>query len=325
MRTKTILSFVVAIMIAMFALSFAMASIETIPVSIDKVIVNDVELFEGSLTSLAASPGETVPIRVTFTANEDLLDVRVKVWVGDRDSVSTARFDVLDGSVYIKKLSLTLPNVYDMDDVNESWTLHVQIINKDGDNSTAYQVEMQRESYDYDILSVDAPSRAKAGEVIGVDVVLKNTGFRELQDSFVIVAIPELGVAKKAYFGDLDSTDDCEDDCDKEDARERRVYLVLPSDAKSGDYTLEVKASNYETSSVVKRLLVVSGTSGNATSTGTGNAITITGGNTKLPTSVVVLTVILVVIFVVLLIVLIVLLTKKPSEKTEDFGETSYY
>ena len=41
--------------------------------------------------------------------------------------------------------------------------------------------------------------------------------------------------------------------------------------------------------------------------------------------SVIVLTVVLVIIFVVLLIVLVILLTRRPEEKSEDFGETSYY
>ena len=320
MNTKTILSFIVAITIALFVVNTA--SVAALPVTIGEVTVNDVDLTVGTSTTISGSPGETVPVTVRFTATSDAQDVKVKVGIGDSASVSTSRFDVLSGVTYVKRLSLTLPNVEDMDNSNETWDFTVTVSDKTGDEvSSPYTITMQRDAYVLDVLSAEMASTASAGEIVPIDVVLKNYGARDAEDTFVTVSIPELGVYKKAYFGDLVSQDNTASN-DNEDARERVIYLTVPADVKSGDYTVEVKASNYKTTSTAKKVMSITGL---AAANSTGTATPITSGTSKVPTSVIVLTVALVIIFVVLLIVLVVLLTKKPSEKVEDFGETSYY
>jgi hypothetical protein len=210
-----------------------------------------------------------------------------------------------------------------MDNLTEGLVLYVRLADKDDSVEAEYDVEMERESYSLEFLSVDAPSRASAGEIIALDIVLKNIGSRDADDTFVTAAIPELGVSKRAYFGDLVAQDNT-DSNDNEDARERRIYLVIPSDAKSGDYSVDVKASNYDADSTVRKVISITGLATAANNATAINAAASDKGNGKIPTSVIVLTVLLVIIFVVLLVVVIVLLTKKPSERNEDFGE-SYY
>ena len=322
MKTNTFFGFVLATFVALFAVSVVMASL---PVSITQVEANDVVL--SNSTVLAGTASDTLPVSVQFLANDNLTDAKVKVWIeGYKNDISaeTARFNVVNGSVYVKSLSLALPNVNDMDNINEGLRLYVSITTKDDTTEASYNLELQRDSYAYDFLQADAPTSATAGEIIGLDVVLKNSGASNLQDSFVTVSIPELGISKKAYFGDLNPTD-CTDtaaDCNQADARERRIYLAIPSDTKTGDYTIEVRASNYDATSTVRKSISISGTAANNTA----NVTNISANNKAgMPTSVIVLTVVLVIVFVVLLVVLIVLLTKKPSEKSEDFGETSYY
>jgi hypothetical protein len=323
MKTKTFLGFVLATVIALFAISAVMA---TLPVTINQVEVNDVVLSDG--VTLAGTASDSLPIVVQFTANAALEDLKVKVWIdGYRNdiSASTSRFNVVENSTYSKSLTLTLPSVDDMDELNEDLTLYVEITDKSDNVEGSYQISLERESYAYDLLQADAPMKASAGEIIGVDVVLKNTGSSDLEDSFVTVSIPELGVSKKAYFGDLvsqDCIDTDDENCDTSDARERRIYVTIPSDVKTGDYSIEIKASNADASSIVRKVISITGT----TSQNNTNTVTpVTNDKAGMPTSIVVLTVILVVVFVVLLVVLIVLLTRKPTEKSEDFGETSYY
>ncbi|MBM3247050.1 hypothetical protein FJZ17_00725 [Candidatus Pacearchaeota archaeon] len=323
MKANKILGSFVAILVALFAINLAVAG--TLNVNVQDTALNDIELGTSSTTVVAGYPSETIPVVIKFLAKEDLKDLKLKVWIdGYKNDISatTARFNVVNGSTYIKRLSLTLPNVNDMDDLDEKLTLYVRIADKNDEVETSYKINMQRESYSHEVLAVEAPSKAAAGEVIALDVVLKNIGTYELEDSFVTATIPELGVQRRVYFGDLASRDNCSDNCDSEDARERRIFMVIPSDAKSGDYTLEVKASNYDSSATVRKVISITG------SAAANNSSTIDTGkdkDNKIPTSVIVLTVVLVIVFVVLLIVLIVLLTKKPSEKSEDFGETSYY
>jgi len=324
MKTNKLMISLVAILVAIFAISYAMAG--TLPVTVNQVTVNDVEL-SGSSTVLAGMPSETIPVVVEFTANADVQDLKLKVWIDgykNEISTSTPRFNVVAGSTYVKRMSITLPNVNDMDSITEGLTLYVRASDKNDEVEESYPIEMQRESYEHSVLFVDAPSRAAAGEVIALDVVLKNTGTYELQDSFVTVTIPELGVQRSAYFGDLSPQDNCTDDCNNKDAVERRIYVVIPSDAKSGDYTIEVKASNYDSSETVKDVISITGLATDSKDD-KGNVIDTGKKDGSIPTSIIILTVVLVIVFVVLLIVLIVLLTKKPSEKTEDFGETSYY
>lgn len=318
MKTKQILTSFIVVLVALFAVSMAMAG--NLNVSIDEVSVNDVS---GS-GSLAGYPSENVPVQIKMTANEDYDDVKLRVWIdGYKNEIyaTTARFDLLEDTTYVKKLSLVLPNVKDMDDLSEDLTLHIRVADKNDEVEAEYDIVMQRENYAAELLSVEAPIMASAGDVVAVDVVLKNIGSEEMEDAFVTVSMPDLGIAKKVYFGDLTPQDDCDDDCSKQDARERRVYLVIPSDTLSGEYDMVIRASNYDVSETVVQGISIQGL------TIVDNVDDVTDENDKVPNSVIVLTVVLIVIFVVLLIVLIVLLTKKPAEESidEDFGETSYY
>jgi len=319
MNTKAIFGFMVAAVLALFAMSSVLA-VGDLPVSIDEISVNDVSSANGNI-ALAGYPEETVPVVVKFTANADINDLKVKVWIDDK-SASTARFDVINGSTYIKRLALTLPSVDDMDSADEPFTLFVRLDDKTDYNEEEYSIVMQRDSYVLDFIYVDAPSRASAGEIVAVDVALENIGSRKSKNTVVTVSIPELGLSKRAFFDDLYAEDNSGDD--ESDARSGRLYLVIPADTKTGDYTLEVKAVNSDTTATSRKVMSITGLVVTNTN---GSAITPEAGDNDgdLPTSIIVLTVVLVIIFVVLLVVLIVLLTKKPADRSEDFGETSYY
>jgi hypothetical protein len=321
MKTKSLLGFVGAILVAFLAINLATA---TLNVNIDEISVNDVSISGSSVLTLSGAPKETVPITVKFTANKDLDDLKLKAWIDGYKSdisASSSRFNVINGSTYIKRLSLVLPSSEDLDGLNEKIVLHVRIADKTEEIEAIYNVRVERDSYVVEVLSVEMPNKASAGEIIALDIVLKNRGTEEIEDAFVVARIPELGIQRKVYFGDLTPEDDPV--ADKDDARERRLYLTIPANVKTGDYDVEVKAYNYDATEVIKKVLSVTGT---AVKEDSEDAEEIKDNKEgKMSTSIVVLTVVLVIIFVVLLVVLVVLLTKKPSEKTEDFGETSYY
>ena len=181
MKTKAILSLFVATVFALLAVSAASASLsDGSAITNFQVSINDVDLVANTdvnPTNIAGFPGETVPVVITFKATETLTDLKIEL-EGDMDnsdvSTSSERFDVVNGSTYIKRLSLTLPSVYDMEENPEGFVLHVEVSNNDGDFEQDYQITMQRESYDLDLLSVDVPTKASAGEILAFDVVLKN-------------------------------------------------------------------------------------------------------------------------------------------------------
>lgn len=203
---------------------------------------------------------DVVPVRVTFTAGTNASDVRVKVYMeGHRDDVSvkTDRFDVEDGSVYTKLLSLELPS--DSDDLSEEYTLYVEIVSKDDRSEKEYTISMQRESYTFEVLSVDYSSNVEAGEVFPVSVVVKNVGYNRMDDTYVVASIPALGISTRGYVGDLIPTEDCEDDTcdDEEDSLYKTVYLNIPGNSAAGVYEMEVEVYNDDAEYAVTQLISV--------------------------------------------------------------------
>jgi len=321
MKTKKTLCFFVAVLVALFAINLVAAELN---VAISDVEIDGTSIGLPGVESIAASPGDTISVKVKFKSyeNETLDDVKLSVYIDGYKSdvyASTPRFNVLAGKTYTKTLTIKLPSVYDMDSSDEALTLTVRIANSNDDNETTREITLQKDSYEFDLLSVDAPLEAQAGDIIALDVVLTNEGTDTLDNSFVTAVIAELGVQKKAYFGDIYAEDN--EDSTHSDARERRIYLTIPSNAVTGIYQIEVSASNYDASQTVKKNIAITGLAVEDNE----EIDTENKDNSGIPNSILILTVVLVVIFVVLLVVLIILLTRKPSEKINDFGETSYY
>jgi len=226
-----------------------------------EVTIDGVE-YEGGAVGIEA--GETIPIKVVFTAEDDASDVRVRAWIdGYRADIidKTGRFELVDGSTYTKRLSLTVPADIDP---TEDYTLWITISNKDGKDEEGFDLVLQRESYNLDVLAVEVEDKVTPGSRIPVDVVLKNWGMHDLEDIFVVARIPDLGIQKRVYFGDLDPLDESEVDIDareanRKDSVERRIYLSIPDDAKAGVYVLEVEAYNLDSETLVKKNIVISG------------------------------------------------------------------
>jgi len=217
--------------------------------------------FNGVALSASTMVGDVegvVPVRVTFKASDDATDVRVKVYMeGHRDDVSvkTSRFDIEAGSVYTKLLSLKLPS--DSDDLSEKYTLYVEVVSKDDRKEQRYTISMQRESYVFEVKSVDFSSKVKAGDVFPVSVVAKNIGYNRMDDTYVVVSIPALSASTRGYVGDLIPTEDYVGYDDEEDSMLRTVYLKIPAGAASGVYEMEVKIYNDDAETIVKRLISV--------------------------------------------------------------------
>ena len=262
------------VLLAVFTAGFALAG-ETGDLTYNVVTeINGIEVSPWYPT-VAGFAGNNVPVRVTFEALKDAQDVKVKVWMeGYRDDVSasTGRFDLVDGSTYTKLLNLEFPS--DLKDTTKDYTLHVSISNADNYDFEEYQVKMQRESYDFDVLSVDFDARVAAGDVVPVAIVIENTGMQELEDGYVTVTIPELGASAKGYFGDLVATEECRlyeqdydsivmENCnnDDTDSLQRIVYLRIPENAEAGVYELSVKVYNKDASTTVNELIKVEGSS----------------------------------------------------------------
>ncbi|MEK6858903.1 MAG: hypothetical protein AABX53_03260 [Nanoarchaeota archaeon] len=241
-------------MVAILALVAFLASSVSAFASIDRVTVNGIESFGNGTAAVFA--GETVPVRVIFTATGDETDVRVMARVIGESGISevSERFDVLTNNTYSRLLNIKMP--FDIDP-SEDLVLVVTVeSNARLASERRIDLEVQRESYLVEILSVDSVDQLKAGQTLALDVVLKNRGRQMAEDTYVRATIPELGVSNTAYFSDLTAEDQSHPD--KEDAVERRMYLNIPQNAAPGVYTIELEAYNSDSSSVrTKRIVVV--------------------------------------------------------------------
>jgi uncharacterized membrane protein len=261
MKNKTILVSLIAILAIAFALNCVVASDE-LKTSDLTVVVNDM-VASDSLATIAGDVSEMVPVDVKFTALEDASDVRVKVYIeGYKSEIydSTDMFHVINGSRYIKRFNLELPGTMDLKDLSENLNLLVRISAKGKDSiEQSYELRVQKSEYALNILSVDVEDNIAAGDSLPVDVVLQNNGNDRLDNNYVKVSIPELGIEKTTYFGDLKPV--AEDDYeDIRDTASKRVYLTIPRGTSAGVYTLEVEAYNYDAKVKTTQKVVVSGT-----------------------------------------------------------------
>jgi len=220
---------------------------------IDAVKIDDVFAFQNEVSVVA---GETITVKVFFTSLQSASDVKLKLELEGtkfNEEAVTAPFTVEKGKKYSKTLTLKVP--YELqNEVSDELTLDIKIWNGDfRTESNQIRLNVQRPSYNAAIMSIDSAQTAKAGKVLPVDVVLKNTGYNNLDDVYVTVKIGALGLERTSYFGDLIAVQNKHDS----DTKTKRFLMEIPSDAKAGEYVLEVKAFNNDFSVSQSESIVV--------------------------------------------------------------------
>lgn len=252
MKTKTLLFPIVALLAVFLVGAVSASEIASYGLTVS---FKDIQL--GSDTYVGYV-GETVPIRVSFESNINVTDARIKVRIeGHREEIasSTRRLTLVQGGVYTELLNLRLPS--DLRDTLEDYTLYVEVSSAVDRTEAAYNIRMQRESYDLKVLSVDYNLDASAGSTVPVMVVVKNTGFQRNDDVYVIVAVPELGISARAYLEDLVAIEECADGCDRVDSISRILNLKIPENANPGIYDMTVTVYNSDFRTVEKKVLKV--------------------------------------------------------------------
>jgi len=264
---------------ALFALAFALSTVTA--ASDDFVKINDVVLNFNQLLGygpIAVDVSDNLVVDIMFTSNRDASDVRVKVELeggGFRDDVSakTSRFHIVNGSKYSKRLTLDIPSSLDFDELVKDLEISVEI--SADDESTVREVKdgltldlkVQRQEYSLNFLTVDMTQEAVPGDTIALDVVLENNGHEELENVYIKASIPELGIERRIFAGDIDELDerdfceiDGENDCgdlNREDTVNKRLYMTIPRNAMPGVYEVVIEAFNFDTTITTKDRVVV--------------------------------------------------------------------
>lgn len=256
MKSKAILVSFVALFALVFALSMVSAMVDVVDVQ-----VNDISVV--SHTSVG-KVSDTVPVQVKFTANADIDErVKVKVYVEGYkseiyDSVVMST-PLEDGVTYLERFTLKLPSTFDLDDFSEDLTLLVRFSAKGEDSEEYdYALRMQKDLHSLNLLSVDVQNTVVSGEVLLVDVVVQNNGYDRQDNVYVKASIPELGLEKTVYLGDLEAEVDA-DDVEINDAVNKRLYLSVPRNVIPSTYELKVEAYNYDVSASTSKEVAVLG------------------------------------------------------------------
>lgn len=231
----------------LFALVFTLSAVSAAIADVTEVTVDGVSIGEAIV-----GPSETVPVEVTVKALEDLTDVKIKVYIEEYDISEsvTLRTDLDTGKSKEARFSIKIPSSLDLDD-GETEELDV-VVRISAEDKTSYEqaftLTVKKDSKSLNLLSISAPEQAIAGEVIAVDVVIKNDGYDRLDDTYVTASIPELGISEKVYFGDI--APDVDDTYDNiRDSLNKKIYITVPRTAPRGVYDLVVEAKNSKTSS----------------------------------------------------------------------------
>lgn len=253
MKTKTFLVSIVAFLAVFLVGTVSAAQIANsngLTVSFKDVVLNG--------NNIVGYVGETVPVRVTFTSNMDVADARIKVRIeGYRDEIasSTRRLNLVAGGTYTELLNLELPS--DLKNTLENYTLYVEVSSAVDRTEANFNVQMQRESYELEVLSVDYNLDVAAGSTAPVMIVVKNTGYQRNDDVYATVSVPELGISARAYLEDLVAVEDCDEDCDRQDSISRILNLKIPESASPGIYDMIVTVYNEDSRTTEKRVLNV--------------------------------------------------------------------
>ncbi|MEK6906705.1 MAG: hypothetical protein AABW81_03720 [Nanoarchaeota archaeon] len=211
--------------------------------------------------SVGVIAGDSILVKVFFKADKNDTDVTIEANL-EGDKVETnaisKSFDVEAGKSYMKTLSVKVP--FELkDEVSNDLFLSLEIDGKEHKTELdEITLRVQRPSYNAVVKSVTTSSSASAGEIIPVDLVLKNQGYNNLDDIYVSVKISALDIEKTSYFGDLvaiESTDDHDDD--EKDTVSGRLYLTIPYGVKPGVYTMEVEVKNDDTTSTVVKQITI--------------------------------------------------------------------
>ncbi|MDE1848730.1 MAG: hypothetical protein KGH55_01725 [Nanoarchaeota archaeon] len=223
------------------------------------VKVNGLETLSGApgySSSVAVYAGENLPVTVSFAANVPESNVRMTVEIQgvSSDSQNEAFIGNIEaGQTYTQSLNLNVPS-----DIGDAPSGHVNMIvtiwNGDASVNQAQvpiTLNEQRQSYDVQVMSMNTPQDVHGGDLVPIQVVLKNTGYNQLNDLYVTVSLPALNLQKTVYFGDLAVPG-------ANDTVTGTVYLQVPYNAVAGAYTLQAEIKNSYLDSIAQTIMNIS-------------------------------------------------------------------
>jgi len=210
-----------------------------LPVTLDRVEVNDVKVDADSTTRVQVERDNTLAIEVRMTASQSIKDIEVRGFItgyeyNDETSLSqsTSLFDMEANVNYVKKLSFKLPDDVTKDD----YKLRIMVSDRNGVATMQnYNLKIDSERHVIKIMGVTlSDDQVKSGSALLATVRIENQGQRTESDVKVTVSSSDLGISSSGYIDEIKTEK-------QKDSEE--LYLRVPSCAKPGVYQFKAEIS----------------------------------------------------------------------------------
>jgi len=207
--------------------------------------VDGLVMVEGQSMPVYVERGSKVSVEIFFNGASDgtvAYDTKVKAWIGGYEygdiESTTEIFQVLPGVQYKKVLILDIPE--DLES-SEEYTLNIDIYDDDQILHREFTLVVEETRHLVNIYDATFnPSKVvKAGQPLFVSARLENLGDNAEDNIKVMVKIAGLGVQAEEYVDEL-TTWNAETEDEDDAASSTDFTLMIPSDAKASEYTLDI-------------------------------------------------------------------------------------
>ncbi len=225
------------LLIAMAAVSYAVV----IPVTIERVELDDVEIFPNGDGRLDVERGQSIDFEIILQSTEDLSNVEIQASLtgfefsdnpNERAFVVIPTFDADKGIRYVKRAKIMISDEFEED----NYQLRIFIADRDHESLVEefnVKIDVKRRAVRIDDISLFPSGTITGGSALLTTVRIENKGEKEEDDVKVTVSIPELGIEASDFI------DEIENDDDEEETEE--IFLKIPKcPSREGTYDVDV-------------------------------------------------------------------------------------
>jgi len=191
-----------------------------------------------STNTLQVDLGSKINVQVWMEGTSSTeKDVKLRAWIGGYEygilQSVTQTFDLENGVTEYKSVTIDIPD----DMKTGTHTLHVELFDDKDQVEKSYNLFVEANRHDLKIrdVMVSPGSNVEAGRTIMVRARVENMGEKKEKDIKVTASIQELGTQTSTYIDTLYPWTQ-----DDNSISSNTLYLMIPIDAKTGDYKLKI-------------------------------------------------------------------------------------
>ncbi len=244
------------ILIALMMTMILAGTAYALPLTLEDVKINDVQLSESAENALSLERGEDYDVTFKVSSTEELNDLEIEAFISgyeynDIEEIrdNTGLFDMSADTTYVKKLTITIPENLELD----TYTLRFLATDRNDEELVQnYKLKIDAPRHKLNIKDVllHPAGETKAGTSLLVTVRLDNKGQKDQKYVKVTVSMPQLGIEGASYIEEI---------LQGEEMETEEIFLRIPSNAETGTYEVKVvaKYSEFKTVSSTQTLNVV--------------------------------------------------------------------